>query len=267
MQSELYLYFRFLAIVMPFQYTSLLNRRRALVILLFVWIFSIFWATAGIFNWNKDSSISVDGSSYCVNNNKMFYVVSFFGIYLVPLIAMSFTYIIILKVAISHVKAIEATQVVSQPSILNDPNSNGVKRSRKNQRHGELKATKPVAVVYIAFLICWFPNLVINFIILLDDTYFPKFYTSNRVLFDFLFYTFVQILPILNTMVNPIIYNYFNKPFKKTLAHLCRKVKRHERHNNRRQSRIQSLESGGISSTATTLSSYINKSISSDQLK
>ena len=239
--------------------------------LAFVWVFSIIWAIGGIIDWDGFSTISVNSSSNCSNKNPKFYVASYFGLYLVPLIILTFTYLRILKVAITHIKAIEATQVDFRPNHLNNSkssgkNSEGEKSSRKRQRRKELKATKSVAVVYLAFLICWFPSLVINFIILLNHTYFPTLRKTNKILFDFLFYTFVHILPVLNTMVNPIIYNFFNKPFKKTLMQLFKRARRREYSHRRRQSRIQSLE-GGVSLDSTTLSSYINRSISNDQLK
>ncbi|XP_012564972.2 5-hydroxytryptamine receptor 2B [Hydra vulgaris] len=258
---------RFIAIVMPFQYASFLNRTGVLVMLSLVWTFSFVWAIAGVFDWDRNSVTSVN-VNYCSNTNYKFYVASFFALYMVPLIIMTIIYFIILKVAILHIKAIEATQVDNLPNYFSTINrNNGLstngkeKSSQKRQLSKELKATKSVAVVYFAFVICWFPSLVINLIIFINPNYFPNLKKTNKNLFDFIFYTFVKLLPMLNTVINPIIYNFFNKPFKTSFVRLYKRTKEQEQFNKSRQSRTQSLE-GGISLDSITINSFINNNIS-----
>ena len=242
---------RFIAITMPFRYTSLLSLRRTKLLIISVWAFSFFWTISGLFQWNPGSNspnyLSIQHDIYCSNRNYYFYVASFFGVYLLSLVIMSVLYLVILKAAIQQIRVIEASKFriedspatspqhnqrksmkdprVSVNSVLDSSsNREAKKKSGQRKRTRELKATKSVAIVYLAFLICWFPNLVINMIISFDQTYFPTMRKENEPLFLFIFYTLVQIFPILNAMLNPIIYSFSNKHFRKGFIMVLRKL-------------------------------------------
>lgn len=183
-------------------------------------MFSFAWGFIGIFNWSLESVESifsikvVDLQSQCVNKNYNYYATSFV-IYLLALVIMSCTYCSILSVALSQIKAIEGTQVTV--TLLNTTEYNskyGAKQKKKRTIHRELKATKSIAIVYLTFVACWLPSAFINIIILFDENYFFQMQINNRKLFLFLYYFFVELLPIFNTMVNPVIYSFSNKEFQ-----------------------------------------------------
>ena len=186
----------------------------------FVWMFSFAWGFIGIFNWSLESVESifsikvVDLQSQCVNKNYNYYATSFV-IYLLALVIMSCTYCSILSVALSQIKAIEATQVTVTMLNTTEYNSKyGAKQKKKRTIHRELKATKSIAIVYLTFVACWLPSAFINIIILFDENYFFQMQINNRKLFLFLYYFFVELLPIFNTMVNPVIYSFSNREFQ-----------------------------------------------------
>ena len=71
-------------------------------------------------------------------------------------------------------------QTVSVNSVLDaSSNSEAKKKLGQRKRTRELKSTKSVPIVYLAFLICWFSNLVINMAISFDTTYFPVMRKEN----------------------------------------------------------------------------------------
>ena len=152
---------------------------------------------------------------------------------------MTVTYLSILQIALEQIQAIEATKVVLQPQQeqFSELPSTGSKRNfseiidtgdkcrnttKNRKRRKELRATKSVAIVYFAFLICWFPNMVINVIIMFHNDYFQQ---KNRTLVLVLFYTFTRILPMVNTMLNPLIYSFSNRQFQKAFKLVLNKMR------------------------------------------
>ena len=127
---------------------------------------------------------------------------------------MTFTYSVILNVALTQIRAIETTQVdLSRSSPDADPTM--IRKERiKRMRKKELKATKSVAIVYMFFIVCWLPLFIVVTILEFDKTFFPRMQSSNMALFLFVWYGVVQILPMISTMVNPIIYSFSNNQFK-----------------------------------------------------
>ena len=158
----------------------------------------------------------------CVNYNRSFFVVSFLGIYIVPLAIMTITYCIILQIALTQIRAIERTQLSigsmqsnkSFDSVTTIGTNDGICKMKKKCKQKELHATKSVAIVYTAFLVCWFPVCVVNIILMFDVGYFPRLLKTNKSLFLFIWYFLVQILPAVNTMINPLIYSFSNRQFR-----------------------------------------------------
>lgn len=225
--------FRYIAIRFPFSHSTLLSTRRVRRIITGIWCFVVVWVFAGVFKWD---SKEIDGSStvfsisatrnQCSNKNKYFYVAAFLGIYIVPLAIMSFTYFMILQIAISQIRAIESTQVnvssrleAEQGSTEAQEKNNNItlnkKRREKRLKRKELKATKSVAIVYLAFVICYLPSCIISIIILFAERHFPKLQKSNMSLFLFIYYFFILVLPRIGTMINPIIYSFSNNQFRR----------------------------------------------------
>lgn len=238
------LFSRFIAIKFPFRYCELFSPTNSKKAIVLVWIVSGVWSVVGIFNWRSNGdTFGVDVNKICYNSNKDYYAASSFGIYLSVLIVMTGTYITILHVACSHIQAIEASQVTlrrsdySRPTVStraslippgnNNTENNSVEaacKKRKRTLYKELKATKSVAIVYLAYVVCWLPCYIINIIIYIDIGYFPKLKNKDPTLFLFLYYAFIEVLPSVNTMVNPFIYSFSNNKFRTEVKLLLVKV-------------------------------------------
>ena len=125
-----------------------------------------------------------------------------------------------------------------------DNSSNKTKRvgkPRKWNLRKELQTTKSVAVVYLSFCVCWLPTCIITTIVHTDKHYFTNLRQQNFTLFLTVWYVFVELLPLMNFMINPIIYSFSNKQFRAALCHLWKKLSR----KSQRRTSLFDLWSGG----------------------
>jgi hypothetical protein len=79
----------------------------------------------------------------------------------------------------------------------------GVKTVRANK--SERKAAKTLSIVVVNYFICWIPFL------------FVFFFTF---VIDHLFSVIIGFLPLVNSLINPIIYAFFYPWFKVTAKHI-----------------------------------------------
>ena len=228
---------RFVAVQRPYLYSKLLRPRVAKCLIAFIWSFSGIWSILGIYDWNyklqststqisqfrkKDESVySIKVGRMCTNKNTCYFVISFYAIYVPILITMAGIHVSVLCTTFTHIRHIKQHSRVRSEDISN---KEAVKRicSYRFFRK-ELRASKSVAIVYLAFCVCWLPTCVITTIIHVDKNYFAQLQRENMVLFMTLYYLFIEVLPLLNTMLNPIIYSSSNKQFRDVLVSLWRK--------------------------------------------
>ena len=190
-----------------------------------LWIFSTCWSVLGIFRWktktnSPDKTFSISVKRMCVNENHIFFVVSFCGIFVPVLIIMTCTYIRILHIALTQIRKTErSTTIISVSSSSSQTDQNCEKRRRRSSKVNlvirELKATKSIATVYVAFCVCWLPSCVFHLILLSTK----GFHLSKT-----LWFIFIDILPVVSTSVNPFIYAFLNKEFRNAVQYIWRKL-------------------------------------------
>ena len=189
-------------ITMPYQYPAIMSRKRAIFISLSVWIYSHLWSWSSIFSWTSSPSISISiRNQICVNLNSNFLITFLILIYFVPLTIIGIVYGHILRIARKQARGIKRQEL--------DRNR---KESRKRAR--ERKATKTLAIIYGAFVICWLPNCILAISSTLCPTCFVKLRQESKTLFSLIQIVFVEVLPPLNSTVNPFIYAIFNTQFR-----------------------------------------------------
>lgn len=204
---------------MPYRYTTLVTATRAKALVAGTWFFSILWSFISLFQWGAFNtkprgtwSVSVTNtySRRCEKmNNSYMFAASYIGIFIIPLFITTIIYSSVLYVAFTQIKAINTTTVTSRNFSSSPTDAKRLKAKEKRQK--EWKATKSIGSVYICYFMCWFPLFVINMISLYKPTAFRTLTRSQRLA---LIYICVDILPSLNTMLNPLIYSFGNKYFR-----------------------------------------------------
>ena len=198
---------RFYCIDKPFLYQEKVTKKKAKIVVALVWLCACIVASLFLFKWDDPSQPSVKGPG-CITDNKYFYSMLNFLVILIPLVIMGIMYSIILRIALSHIRAIKKTS-----RLLTVPDENENRRSSKiSQRraHRELRVTATLAMVYGAFVICWLPMCIVNIIMGINKEVLVGPYRKVPEIFVIIF----DCLPMVSTAVNPVIYNFTNKQFR-----------------------------------------------------
>ena len=200
---------RFYCIKRPYVYHAEMTKKKAKVIVAVVWFCACIVASVFIVKWN-DHSESPIILPLCQTDNKYFYMMLNFLIIGIPLVIMGIMYFMILRVAISQIRAIRETEVFIQDHDENENNERKESGVTHRRTHRELRATGTLALVYGAFVVCWLPLCILNIIIGLKKDIIIDTYRANPELFS----TIYDVLPMLSSAINPIIYNFSNRQFR-----------------------------------------------------
>ena len=200
---------RFYCIKRPFSYHSKMTKKRAKYIVALIWFCASIVAALFVVKWDnpRESPIILP---HCITVNVYFYMMLNFLIIGIPLVIMGIMYFVILRVAISQIRAIKETEVFVQEHDVNENNRRKISRATHRRNHRELRATGTLALVYGAFVICWLPLCILNIIIGLDKEILVGAYNAVPELFAMIF----EVLPILSSAINPVIYNFSNRQFR-----------------------------------------------------
>ena len=244
---------RLVAVVDPLKYERRMNKRRVCFMIGLIWIFALISASLSLAKW-KGPVIIIRPE--CSISSKEYITFVSTAAFFVPLAVVLVNYGVIFRVAVHHARRLHketrslATNYCAE-STAPDANQNldipenkkrksflrrsffsAQKDSKSNQRSvtislvKQLKATKTLAVVLGVFFLCWFPFFVI-FITFqyCSHTCFepPKISIAAR---DAIVTIFVNVLPVVNSAANPIIYTCFNAEFRKAFKkNFCKKIK------------------------------------------
>ena len=208
---------RYIAIVHPFRYHELMTTRVAWAIIGIVWIYSVTWAALSSFNWTNPGEEHFITHLMCRKSDKIFYtVVTAFDFYL-PLLIVLVMYGFVFRVAMNQARAVASLQPVG--------NNNRDGRGRRFSINivKEVKAAKTLAIVIGAFIICWFPFFTFLLISLWNLKLLQPPRLSQEAIKG-LRGTFLFVLPIINSTLNPIIYAMFNRDFRAAFYRLMQRT-------------------------------------------
>lgn len=216
---------RFIAINFPFSYASYFTPKKVLFYIASIWLYVIIWAALGLVPWRPENRTKLTGNTYmvvCSQYNRE-YVTSFaIMIYFVPMVVTTMLHFIIVRVAMQQASAIrKQTAFLQQPATTTAADDKSRKRDRKLGR--DLRAAKTVAVVFVAYFVCWVPNFIIALMAYWNKEAFIEFYKNHRTAYIFVSIVFHKILPPLNSCLNPCIYFLFSQNFRSAFKEMTRK--------------------------------------------
>jgi len=198
---------RFLAVVVPLRYKSIMTKRVIVPIIAFVWVFSTIFGFIPFMGWR--TVIEPKGSSglFCQVplNLARGYIITVCVLGLLPSIFVLAAYIKIFQTAYQHELRIAAA-INSVLRNQNDLKLNMIK---------EMKAAKMVALVLSAFIFSWAPLFVIMIVDIAMKNEVNSYIYAGAVIFA-----------ALHSALNPVIYASMNSEFRDTFKALlqCRSV-------------------------------------------
>ncbi|XP_031661525.1 trace amine-associated receptor 13c-like [Oncorhynchus kisutch] len=185
---------RYVAVCDPLLYHSKITITRMMCCISITWCCCIIYRAAIIKN-----IVNVQVPSRCLN--ECFIVEELHWVNIIDLIftmVVPCSIIITLYMKIFVVARSQARKVFSKEAA----SVSGVKTIQANK--SEIKAAKTLSIVVFNYFICWIPFLFINML----------FFSSENLSF------IIGFLPLVNSLINPIIYAFFYPWFKVTAKHI-----------------------------------------------
>ena len=205
-------YDRFIAIHQPLRYQAILTKKRARKILCVIWTVPIFIALIPQLWQNLSAQMGMT-QRHVIKANHIYLGCMVFGV-LATCLALTGIYISIFRVARRHFAAISYLSNYTQPQQPRDDKEVSRPPARRLRRFSlkslvkDVKATKLFALIGATFVLCWLPLIIINTI---DSLGY-----STIVPTEFLNIAMCTIFA--NSLVNPMIYAFFQQSFRDTVV-------------------------------------------------
>lgn len=214
---------RYLAVSRPLRYTSLVLPWRVAVVMTSVWTVSLAVSFLPIqMGWNTvNGTVQNQGPGHSEKKcrfelNRPYVLADSLLTFFLPLIAMCWTYLRILRIARAQAKRIVSarpTCITSYNGRANPPTTTLVVSSVSAATLREHKATVTLAAVIGAFMVCWLPYFIMFTVLGLKEH--PDPYKVPE-------YSVVLWLGYTNSALNPFLYGALNRDFRSAYTHLLR---------------------------------------------
>ena len=199
---------RHLKISQPLRYKVLMTTSKSVIVIIVIWLISIAYASFAMFSFEERPGIYL-ASVGCVNDNRVLFTFSAISAFFVPTLIILVMYIRILFVAHKRRKVAQNGELGQMSQVT----------SQRTSLYKDLKNIRLMAIVIGAFACCWGPFFTAAI-----------FYHYNPGLLQFYYnsymakYTVAQILPILNSICNPIIYACLARPYREAFKRLLMRM-------------------------------------------
>ncbi|XP_060936106.1 histamine receptor H2a [Limanda limanda] len=215
---------RYLAVTMPLRHASLVLPWRVGVAMASVWTVSVAVSFLPIhMGWNTVNGTVQNRGPWASENkcrfelNRPYALTDSLLTFFLPLVAMCWTYLQILRIARAQAKRI----ISARPTWITHYNSRNNSSSSTTTVVSsvtavalrEHKATVTLAVVIGAFVVCWLPYFILFTVLGLMEHPDPSSVQA---------YSPVVWLGYTNSALNPILYGALNRDFRSAYAHLLR---------------------------------------------
>ena len=245
---------RLMAVKWPLRHRTKMTSKRAFLMILLVWISALLVASLSFVNWSGREIVFVAPQCYLLS--WVYATIVAFAGFFVPLAVLLFNYACILKTAIGRARQVQKDKDANAVSFTSkrgtnkadttgtaatpskdisiginrcvDPLADSHRRPTKSTRlqsMRQLKATKTIAIVLGVYIFSWFPF----FVLYLTFNYCPYCFSPTHIptqLRTAILVTFVYVLPVSNSAVNPIIYTCFNETFRSAFVQIFKKIAR-----------------------------------------
>ncbi|KAF7667591.1 hypothetical protein LDENG_00053260 [Lucifuga dentata] len=212
---------RYLAVTMPLRYSSLVLPWRIAVAMMIVWTVSLAVSFLPIhMGWNTiDGTVQNSGPGAQLNAcrfelNRPYVLTDSSLTFFLPLVAMCWTYLRILRIARAQAKRILSARpaCVTTYNCRNNPSTSTTLVSNVTAvALREHKATLTLAVVIGAFVVCWLPYFIFFTVLGIKEHQDPNTVPAFPI---------VLWLGYTNSALNPILYGALNRDFRSAYTRL-----------------------------------------------
>ncbi|CAJ1058667.1 histamine H2 receptor-like [Xyrichtys novacula] len=214
---------RYLAVTMPLRYASLVLPGRVAVAMACVWTVSVAVSFLPIqMGWNTVNGTVQNHGPWAPERkcrfelNRPYVLTDSLLTFFLPLVAMCWTYLRILRIAQAQAKRIGSarpTCITTYNSRNNPTISTTLVSSVAAVALREHKATVTLAAVIGAFVVCWLPYFVLFTVLGLEEHPDPSTVPA---------FPYVLWLGYINSALNPLLYGTLNRDFRSAYSHLLR---------------------------------------------
>ncbi|XP_038045878.1 5-hydroxytryptamine receptor 1A-like [Patiria miniata] len=222
---------RFLAVMYPLLYHSLMTERRTAIMVALTWCLAIGLGLTPYLGWRKPAR----KLEFCNIDQVLpfgYVLFTFILAFAVPLLTMAVMYTQITLAARRHVRRIAALPAVTvSRCVAASTSERGPGSDRTSDRLqkifsvGDMKAITTTSIVVGVFVLCWLPPYILNFVLQYRNDNRP---TGSELIRAPLVEAALNTLGFGNSAANPIIYAYryreFRRGIRKMFARLCRPV-------------------------------------------
>ena len=209
---------RYLKISKPLQYRSRMTTSKSLKIIFIIWLISTAFATYAATPDSGSTGFLLNSGYFCSqlydtrqDKRKEYRTFLYISVAFLPAIVVLIMYALIFVVAHKRQKMLRSGE-------LGETGQN--QRSVLRQ---DLKIVRMLLIVVGVFLFCWLPYSIRNFIRINSPNTFYNWY--RRSWRSYLIYALVvALLPLINSLCNPIIYACLDQTYRGAFKHLFQKM-------------------------------------------
>ena len=178
-----------------------MNKKRALIVIVIIWIYSILWALFPFMGWRKKGESPVGDGVCMIPYARLYNILSSFLIIILPLQLSGVFSILTYRIIHAHHKSLENGDLPS----TQQPTKEQYEMYLKN-----VKAAKRCLVFVLALFLCWQPYSLFVIADSIDG--------HNWKAFPYEVYLVLLMLGYLNSALNPFLFAFRSKHFKAVYA-------------------------------------------------
>ncbi|XP_063077506.1 5-hydroxytryptamine receptor 1A-like [Engraulis encrasicolus] len=214
---------RYLAITNPVDYMNRRTPKRAALVIALTWLSGIIVALPTMLRWRDTEH---DPGVCTISQDLLYTIYTIFGAFYIPLVFLLVVYFKIFKAAMFRIKKTTKKSFGVKENISGNNSSTGnipvtqsaldldgliranCEAKRKAAKARERRTVKTLGIVVGGFVLCWLPFFIVTFLVSV---------CKSRCAVPVGVGAVINWLGYSNSMLNPIIYTYFNKDFRNAI--------------------------------------------------
>ncbi|EDV22069.1 uncharacterized protein TRIADDRAFT_15459, partial [Trichoplax adhaerens] len=199
---------RYIAILRPLRYCSIISRKRVIFYLMIAWSFSILLASLPLFGLHqfglgRYTYLPSEASCWLSIADSYNFIILFINLFLAYTLGIFIVYCLIYRVARRSFFRISDITLTLSP---------------KHDRRVNSKAAKTTFVIVGAFILCWMPRMILLIyqvqLKLRNDPQLAHHTVSPIVML------LLTWLSLINSALNPLIYGTYNRNFRRSVVEI-----------------------------------------------